>query len=179
MVTMLKPVFHSKKGQFYILIALLLISYAFALSRQDAPVRKPKDTFQLLHEGYINEGAVAVNNAVYDDADVPARFANFTRAYMAFARSAEPGYRLAYLLKYKNQLVIGNLLGAELNATLGNSSYLLSQNEERIVQPGNFRDASLMVSGIIYGFSFSADDIQLKALFKTSDKLATRIFVQG
>ena len=170
---------HSKKGQFYILIALLLISYAFALSRQDVPVRKSKDTFQVLHEGYINEGAVAVNSAVYGDASVPARFANFTIAYLAFARSAEPGFKLAYLLKYGNQLVIGNRLGAELNATVGNSSYLLSPDEDRIVQPSSFSPASLRVAGIDYGFSFSADELQLKVLFRASDKLATRVFVQG
>ncbi len=170
---------NSKKGQFYILIALLLISYAFALSRQDVPVRRPKDTFQLLHEGYVNEGAVAVNNAVYEDASVPARFANFTGTYLAFARSAEPGFRLVYLLKYRDQLVIGNRLDAELNATVGNSSYLLAQDEDRIVQPGNLRSANLRVAGINYGFSFSADEIQLKAVFRTSDKLTRRVFVQG
>lgn len=169
----------SKKGQFYILIALLLISYAFALTRQDVPVRKPKDAFQLLHEGYVNEGAMAVNNAVYEDANVPARFANFTSSYLAFARSAEPGFRLAYLLKYKDQLLIGNRLGAELNATVGGSSYLLAQNEDRLVQPVSANRVIMNVAGINYGFSFSSDEIQLKAVFRTSDKLATRVFVQG
>ena len=171
----------NKKGQFYILIALLLISYAFQLTRQEVPVRKPKDTFQLLHEGYINEGAIVINNAVYESANVPARLANFTSTYLTFARSADPGFRLAYLFRYKDMIVVGNRLGAELNATVGSSSYLLALNEDRIVQPvqpGNVK-ASLRVAGINYGFSFSADEIQLKAIFRTSEKLATKVFVQG
>ena len=177
----LKPMLQSKKGQFYILIALLLISYAFQLTRQDVPVRKPKDTFQLLHEVYIDEGAIVINNAVYEDANLPARLANFTGNYLAFARSADPGFRLAYLLRYKDMIVVGNRLGTELNATVGSSSYLLAPNEDRIVQqvqPGNVK-ASLRVAGINYGFSFSADELQLKAIFRTSEKLATKVFVQG
>ena len=175
----LKPMFQSKKGQFYILIALLLITYAFQLARQDVPVRKQKDTFQVLYEGYINEGAIAINNAVYEEANVPARLGNFTTSYLAFARSAEPGFRLVYMLKQDGQLAIGNRLGAGLNATVGNSSYLLAQNEDRIVPMGNANTASLKVAGISYAFGFSSNDMQFKALFRTSDKLSTKVFVQG
>ena len=175
----LKPMLQSKKGQFYILIALLLITYAFQLARQDVPVRKPKDTFQVLYEGYINEGAIVINNAVYEEANVPARLGNFTTNYLVFARSAEPGFRLVYMLKQKDQLAIGNRLGSDLNATVGNSSYILTQNEDRIVPLGNSKTTSLKVAGISYAFGFSSDEMQIKALFRTSDKLSTRIFVQG
>ena len=175
----LKTMLQSKKGQFYILIALLLISYAFQLARQDVPVRKPKDIFQVLYEGYVNEGAIVINNAVYEDANVPARLGNFTTNYLAFARSAEPGFRLVYLFKQGGQLAIGNRLGADINATVGNSSYMLVQNEDRIVRLGNANSASLKIAGVNYAFGFSTDELQFKALFRTSDKLSTRVFVQG
>lgn len=165
-----------KKGQFYILIALLLISYAFQLARQDVPIRKQKDAFQVLYEGYIDEGAKVINNAVYEDANVTARFRSFTGDYAAFAKSSEPSFGLAYLLKEKDALTIGNRLAASLNVTLGGTSFLVSPNSERSVSAGN---ATLLVSGVSYEFGFSDDDIQLKALFRASDKLTTRVFVQG
>ena len=94
-------VLQNKKGQFYILIALLLVSYAFTLTRQEVPVRRLKETFQLLHEGYISEGTAAINNAVYEEVNVTARFASFTTDYLAFAKSADPNFRLVYLLRYR------------------------------------------------------------------------------
>lgn len=165
----------SKKGQFYILIALLLISYAFGLSRHDVPIRRSRDTFQLLHEGYVTEGSAIINNAVYDGANVTARFSAFTNDYMAFARSAEPGFRLVYLLKYKNQLTVGNRLDAGLNVSVGSSSYLVGSSSEMTVPVAA---ASFKLSGIPYDFAFSDEEIQLDAVFRTSDKLTIRVFVK-
>ncbi|MBI2550035.1 hypothetical protein HYV83_02540 [Candidatus Woesearchaeota archaeon] len=167
--------FCSKKGQFYILIALLLISYAFGLTRQDVPIRKSKDAFQLLHEGYVTEGSAIINNAVYEDANVTARFSAFTNDYVAFARSAEPGFRLVYLLKYKGQLTVGNRLDDALNVSVGSTSYLVGSGSETAVPVAA---ASFKISGISYDFSFSDEEIQLKAVFRSSDKLTIRVFVK-
>ena len=167
--------FCSKKGQFYILIALLLISYAFGLARQDVPIRKSKDTFQLLHEGYVTEGSAIINNAVYEGANVTARFSAVTNDYMAFARSAEPGFRLVYLLKHKGQLTVGNRLDDGLNVSVGSTSYLVGSNSGMAVPAAA---ASFKLAGISYDFSFSDEEIQLKAVFRTSDKLTIRVFVK-
>ncbi len=170
-------VLQSKKGQFYILIALLLISYAFTLTRQEVPVRKPKETFQLLHEGYISEGMAAINNAVYEEANVTARFASFTDDYLAFAKSADPGFRLVYLLRYKGQLVVGNRLDSGLNTTLGSAGYVIGPNSEQAAVVSN---ATVRVAGISYDFRFSQEgEIQLKALFREAGRLTTRVFVSG
>ncbi len=166
----------SKKGQFYILIALLLISYAFLLARQDVPIRKPDDNFRLLHDGYVSEGAVTINNAVYDGANVTARFSKFTDDYLAFAKSTEPGFRMVYLLKGGNRLAIGNRLDGDAAVTVGSSTYTVPSNSEVIVAVG---DANLSVSGLFYRFKFSSEAFQLKAIFRTSDKLTKRVFVEG
>lgn len=167
--------FCSKKGQFYILIALLLISYAFGLSRHDVPIRKSKDAFQLLHEGYVTEGSAIINNAVYDGANATARFSAFTNDYMAFARSAEPGFRLVYLLKYKNQLTVGNRLDDGLNVSVGSSSYLVGSSSEMTVPVAA---AGFKISGVSYDFAFSDDELLLNVVFRASDKLTTRVFVK-
>lgn len=164
----------NKKGQFYVLIALLLISYAFSLTRHDVPARKPRDTFQLLHEDYVNEGASTINNAVYEDANVTAKLAQFTTNYLAFARSAEPNFRLVYLLKYKDKLTVANRLDTRLNVTIGNTDYLIATDGQQTADAAN---STVKLAGINYDFGFTQEDIQLKALFRISDKLSTRIFV--
>ncbi len=166
----------SKKGQFYILVALLLISYAFQLARQEVPIRVQSDTFRLLYEGYLAEGAKVINNAVYEEANVTERFRSFTNDYVAFAKSSDSGFGLAYLLKYKDTLTIGNRLDTDLNVTAGGTGFLVPQGSERAVSATN---ATLLISGINYNFGFSGSDIQLKAMFRASDKLSTRVFVQG
>lgn len=166
----------AKKGQFYILVALLLISYAFTLARQEVPVRKPRDTFQLLHEGYVSEGTAVVNNAVYEEADVALRFANFTSAYVAFAKSAEPNFRLAYLLRRNGLLTVGNRFDSSLNVTIGNADYLIASNAEQAASAAN---ATIRLGGISHSFAFAQEDMQLKALFRTVDRLTTRVFVKN
>ncbi|MBI2580278.1 hypothetical protein HYV85_00540 [Candidatus Woesearchaeota archaeon] len=166
----------SKKGQFYILIALLLIAYAFTLARQEVPVRKVKETFQLLHEGYISEGTAAINNAVYEEANVTAVFAAFTTDYLAFAKSAAPNFRLVYLLKYKDKLVVGNRLDSSINVTIGSADYVVGSSTEQTTAASN---ATVTVAGINYNFRFSQDDIQLKALFREAGGLTIRVFVSG
>lgn len=168
--------FTSKKGQFYILIALLLISYAFILAREDVPVRKPKDNFQLLHEGFLAEGAVVVNNAVYGEENVSARFLEFSRDYVVFARSAEPGFRMVYLLKAGDSLLAGNGLDSQLNVTVSNVSYVIPSSSDRVFGAG---DAAFSIGGISYSFAFSQEPFELKGFFRTSDRLAKRIFVKG
>lgn len=175
-MTLNLKIFNNKKGQFYILIALLLVSYAFQLARQEVPIRKQSDAFQLLHDGYLAEGSRVVNNAVYEEANVTERFRSFTGDYVAFAKSSDPGFGLAYLLRYKDTLTIGNRLGAGLNVTAGGASFLVPLNSESTVPASN---ATLTVSGINYDFGFSGGDVQLKALFRASDRLTTRVFVQG
>ena len=165
-----------KKGQFYILIALLLIAYAFTLTRQEVPVRKPKDAFQLLHEGYISEGKAVINNAVYEEANVTARFASFTDDYLAFAKSADPAFRLVYLLRYKDQLVVGNRLDSNINVTIGSADYVVGSGTEQTTAASN---ATITVAGINYNFRFSQDDIQLKALFREASRLTITGFVSG
>ncbi|MBI2141105.1 hypothetical protein HYU16_01640 [Candidatus Woesearchaeota archaeon] len=173
MISMLQ----GKKGQFYILIALLLIAYAYTLIRQEVPVRKPKDTFQLLHEGYMSEGMAAINSAVYEEANVTARFAGFTGDYMAFAKSAAPNFRLVYLLRHKDQLVVGNRLDSSLNITLGNADYSIGPGSEQTAAVSN---ATIRIAGNSYSFVFLQEgEIQLKALFREASRLTTRVFVSG
>ncbi|MBI2145418.1 hypothetical protein HYU18_03800 [Candidatus Woesearchaeota archaeon] len=166
----------NKKGQFYILVALLLISYAFTLARQDVPIRKSKDNFQLLHEGFVSEGTAVINNAVYEEANVSASFSGFADDYLAFARSAEPGFRAFFLLKDGGLLTIGNRLDDSVNVTVSNVSRLVASSSDITVAAG---DASFELSGVSYSFKFSPEPIQLKAVFKTSDKLTKRVFVKG
>lgn len=166
----------SKKGQFYVLIALILISYAFLLAREDVPLRKPNDNFRLLHEGYMAEGVMVINSAVYEEANVSARLSAFTDDYVAFARSTEPGFRMVYLLNDGSRLAVGNRLDDSVNVTVASTSYSIPSNSGRTVPLG---DASLAVSGLAYSFRFSSDVIQLKAIFRASDKLTKRVFVEG
>jgi len=175
-VLTLNKLLNGKKGQFYILIALILISYAFTLARQDVPVRKQKDSFQLLHEGYMAEAPIVVNNAVYDEANATARLANFTNVYMEFARSSEPGFRMAYLFSHDGALTTGNRLEEPLNVTLGSSSYIINPDAELTLGAAN---ETLQLGGLSYLFQFSQERLQLKAVFRAADKLTKRVFVYG
>jgi hypothetical protein len=166
----------TKKAQFYILIALLLIVAAFSVTKQDVPIRKPADSFLLLHEGFVKEGVHVINNAVYNDANISSNFANFTNAYVDFAKSSDPSFELAYFLKYGDKLSVGNRFDSNLNITVGSTGLLVSPGTEHTVSIAN---TTMLLNGLDYNFDFTEEDIQLKAIFRKKDKLEIRIFVRN
>jgi hypothetical protein len=165
----------NKKAQFYIFVAILLVTYAFAITR---PATAPKQTvsaFKSLYENFISESPVVINHALHNSSDVSAVYELFVDDFLQFARTKEPNFRLVYLLVDGDTLVIGNRLKDTINVTANQNPYSLSSGKQLTLDKSD--TAELIVNDIRYEFSFDETDVQLKALFRKEDKNEVRIYV--
>ncbi len=166
--------FSGKKGQFYILTAIVLISYAFMIIRPSAVVQEKRDVFRELYQNFISESPVVVNNAVYDGANVSERFSAFAASYADYAVTKSPNFRFLYILRDGNSMVVGNRLGLSVNLTAGGSIYSVSDRSVITISPA---DAGVDVAGISYSFGIGTEDYQVKSLFRQRSDDGLRVYV--
>src|SRR3989338_1844629 len=166
---------NNKKGQFYIFIAIVLITYAFNIARPDTIAREKPDVFKELYENFMTESTLVVNNALYREANVSETFLGFADSYADYARTRQPNFRLAYILKDEDALVVGNKLGISINVSLTNTSYNVNDGSTVTISP---QYITLDVAGITYDFNIGPEEYQVKYLFRQKTSAETRIFVR-
>ena len=166
--------FKNKKGQFYIFIAILLITYAFNIARPVPFAQEKPDVFRELYKNFITESSVVVNNALYENKNVSGKFLEFSNGYADYARTRSSQFRFAYVLKEKDMLVVGNKLGISINLSLTNASYNVTDSSTKTIRS---QDITLAVAGVNYDFAIGPEPYQVKSLFKQKTATETRIFV--
>lgn len=165
----------NRKAQFYLFTAIVLIAYAFSIARTEPLVQEETDAFKELYENFITESPMVINNALYQQANVSEKFEAFASAYADYARTRQPNFRLAYILRSEGNMLVGNRLGLGINATLTNStSYEISDGSTFTLAP---QDIALEVAGISYTFTIGSEAYQVKSLFRQKTSTETRIFV--
>jgi hypothetical protein len=165
----------NKKAQFYIFTAILLLTYAFAISRPTVAPKQPISSFQSLYKNFLYESPIVVNNALHESGNVSDAYRQFVDDFISFAKTKDPNLRMAYLLVDNGKLVIGNRLKSAINVSENQNSYTVSSNQELTIdKPAS---VELLVNDIAYTFSFDESDIQVKALFRKEDQNEVRIYV--
>jgi hypothetical protein len=170
MIALLK----NKKGQFYIFIAILLITYVLTISPPRAAPKKPVPVFKQLHQNYVFEAPKAINAAIYDNANLSERFMNFSDAFVDYSKGREARFGLLYLLAYEDGLDVKNYLSETANVTTNTASFLLTTNSWRTINRTN--SVSIYLGNLNYDFSFT-EPIQLRALFKTVAEKEVKVHV--
>ena len=110
-----------KKGQFYILAAIILSVYAMTISIPKNEEAQ-KSSFSTLYENYLFEAPKVVNSALYNDTGSAARLANFTDLQIQMARSFEPNYGILYAYSHDGRTYIRSRLKEDANITLNTTS---------------------------------------------------------
>jgi len=165
----------SRKAQFYIVIAIMLIVYLFAIGKQTAQIKKPETSFRQLYQNFMAESPKVINSGVYEG-NLTERFRNFSDAYITYARTKSPDFRMAYALLDQDEVLIMNSLNEPLNVTTPATTFILGSGTSRtITKPQNL---TFYVNNEAYNFAFTRDT-ELKALFKKADKNEVIIHVEG
>ncbi|MFH1332086.1 MAG: hypothetical protein ABIH63_02260 [archaeon] len=106
----------NKKGQIYIIAAILLSVVIFALASVTniAKQEKFKGDFEKLSSNYETEGSKLINTVVNTGEDVGARFGNFTYAFTSYSKTQNPQFGLIYVLDYGGRVYLGNYLKEDI-----------------------------------------------------------------
>lgn len=168
--------FTGKRGQFYILTAIVLISYAFMVIRPSAVVQEKRDVFKELYQNFISESPVVVNSAIYDGANVSERFSAFAGSYADYAVTKSPNFRFLYILRDGDSMIVGNRLGMSVNVTVGGSGYNVTDRSVITVSPAG---VGVDVAGISYSFGIGPEAYQVKSLFRQKGDDGLRVHVNS
>lgn len=110
-----------KRGQVYLLAALILGFVLFILYSQTNLVRKTvvEDDFEELSKNYEIEGAKFVNSLLKNDKEVSNAFKNFTALFTSYSKTKNPDFGLIYAFDYKTNLYVGNYLNHSITVKKG------------------------------------------------------------
>ncbi len=165
-----------KQGQFYILTAIVLITYAFTIVRPSAVAQERTDAFKELYQNFISESPVVVNNALYDGANVSERFSAFAGSYADYAVTKSPNFRFLYVLRDGDSMLVGNRLGVSVSVTVGGSSYNVTDRSVIAVSPA---DVGVDVAGVSYSIGIGPEAYQVRSLFRQKSDDGLRVYVNG
>ncbi len=156
----LKTNFKSKKGQFYLMTAIIFCSVMFILLYNQQPVPKVNPEFEALYNNYIYEVPIAINNALYENKNLSRNFDNFTSDFMAFAKKQNIDFRVFYALVYEDKIEVVNYLKHSVNIT--NSNLLLNSSQKRVLS--KMENLTIDYEGSTYTYNITDEDIQFKIL---------------
>ena len=106
-----------KRGQIYILAALLLGFVIFILMSQTNTIQKIilENDFKEISKNYEQESKEFLNQQVLDEnQDIEDNFKDFTNKFTEYAHSQKPNFGLIYILNYKGTNYIANYLDTSI-----------------------------------------------------------------
>jgi len=156
----LKTNFKSKKGQFYLLTAIIFCSVMFMLLYNRQPIPKVNPEFEKLYNNYIYEVPIAINSAIYENKNLSKNFDNFTINFMTFAKERNIDFRVFYVLVYDDKLEVVNYLKHVVNIT--SSNLLLNISQKKVLNKSN--NFTIEYEGNIYTYNITNEDVQFKIL---------------
>lgn len=134
----------AKKGQIYLLAALILGFIIFLLVAETNVVRETviEDDFESLAKNYEIESAKFMNQIVEKGVtDLPQEFLKFTILFSSYAKTKNPEFGIIYAFIYNGHVYIGNYLDTDIRIKHAPSG------KERL--PGCYQqiDATIVVAG--------------------------------
>ena len=150
----------NKKGQFYLLTAIIFCSVMFVLLYYKQPLPEVNPEFEALYNNYIYEAPIAINNAVYENKNISKNFDNFTINFMKFAKENNIDFRVFYVLVYEDNIEVVNYLNQKVNIT--NNNLLLNSSQKRVLDKLN--NLTIEYEGTTYIYNITEEDIQFKIL---------------
>ena len=119
-----------KRGQFYVIIALILSLALFGITYTTNSISEPVlfEDFNMVSGNYIAEATKLVNYAIETETEISLE--TFTSTYLDYAKQKNPDLGLLYIFGNGNNIEIFNYLDNPIN--VGNET--LSGENEQLIQ---------------------------------------------
>ena len=152
----------SKKGQFYILISIILIVFLLSVSAPKPHVVEPSTAFKQLYTNYMSESAAVLNSGLYEE-NLSTRFKNYSDYFNRYAKTKDPQFTMLFALKNQEETLVVNNLNEQINITTTSATFIIPSNGFMTINSSP--NATIIDEGRRYNFAFTRD-LELKALFK-------------
>lgn len=142
-----------KRGQIYILAALIILAVIFSLSSVVNKVKQEKieSDFSKLSENYFDESSKFINSLLNVDEDILDSYSNFTVLFTAYSKARNPDFSLIYAIEFNDTIKIGNYLNYQIAIDNGTDNYdihVLEGCYDNVDAAVSFSGLSLGIEGI-------------------------------
>lgn len=154
----------NKKGQFYLLTAVILATVLWASlpSQQEETIVRP--TFDVLRENFIAESPNVINYALLNEENVTEVFSSFVEEFIRFGETRQVEFGVVYLIRTANGLEVGNFIGEEVKVEVYGVVESLSPGQLGTYPSGP--TSTIYLDETPFRYTFNNDPVQFKALFK-------------
>jgi len=117
----------NKRGQLYLLTALILVFVIFIIVIPSNVVWQTviEDKFESLAHNFERESSKFLNEVIAGKQDVNKLFLDFTIFFTSYSKTKNPDFGLFYTFIYNDQLYIGNYLHDSITYTFQNTGPVL------------------------------------------------------
>ena len=141
-----------KRGQVYLLVAIILGFVLFVLYSKTNIVRKTvvEDDFEELSKNYEIESSKFVNTLLKVEKEVGNAFKNFTVLFTSYSKTKNPDFGLIYAFDYQDKLYVGNYLNQSITVKKGVETKQLQGCYDKVKTSISVGGLSLEVKDIDY-----------------------------
>ena len=191
-----------KRGQIFILAALILILVVFLLVSQSNIIRDRlfSDKFEDLTKNYETEGNKLINSVLETQADPSGNFKIFSDNFVDYSTTQDPDIGTLYVLNYETTTSIGiynmqiqaidiepqpdNIQSciaqydASVSSEVGGTNFNLPTSCE--ITYDNINKVEITtIDGFIYTFDIESGKPQLKLVVKKDEQDQTKVYYQN
>lgn len=153
-----------KKGQFYLLTAIILLVVLWSGLPTANEQKIVRSTFELLRDNFITETPYVVNHAISSQGNLSKAYNNFVLSFIDYASSKQVAFGVAYVLKTESKIEVGNYIGGPL--TVETNGQLATQQEGEVSQYDLSEKLNLYFGNSTFKYEFASEPVEFKALFR-------------
>lgn len=142
-----------KKGQFYIITAIILLVFAAGIASSGSNVIKPKNTLQELKKEFVQESPIVINLAILQKnltTNVTGRYDEFVNNFITYSKTKNAKLDIAYLLAYDNSITVGNYYNNQITANQNGITTIIQSNQ--VVTLSRTSSINITAGDYVYDF---------------------------
>jgi len=144
----------SKKAQFYIITAVVLIAAVFLYSSSRTETPKYQSVFHEISENYFNEAPYVLNAAMITDANKNEKMENFTKNFINYAKTKTISMGIVYVFSDSENITVGNFMKEAVTC----NSFELLENQTQIFNMTE--NMSVSIDGNQYDFNITENSFK-------------------
>ncbi len=173
--------FNSKKAQFFIFTAIILIAYSTLLLQSESATPDPSRTFRMVFENFVFERTSAMNNALFEGKDVNTEYEKFLDSFISYSKMKKVDLEIFSVLETGERVYFSNKM--KIPVAILNINETIAPGVNTYFTRLNLSEAVLEVRDDvfhenIYKFNISNQGTDSKAVLRVRKGSRREIFVK-
>ena len=154
----------NKKGQFYIVAAVILISFAASLISPSFMGSRDRQVLRDIRDNFVTESSLAISGTAAKGKQIPPEFDDFINKFRDYSSGRNINFNLVSILLVEDEVYVKNYLDETVTIQTAFNSLQLNHTQGANLTATN--TIAIVKDNRDYTFVFNENPIQLRALFE-------------